>query len=84
MRSNDLDLTSLVDQQHEIMLEWQEPWPACGPDGEEVDANIALRATVHDCINIKRRYLKQAGNSLYKDDMACLLEFIIVNWAYLV
>lgn len=44
----------LLEGRHEIKLEWAEPWPACGPEGNDLDAHITISATVHDCVNTAR------------------------------
>lgn len=76
------NLTQLLKAQHAVMLEWVEPWPACGPEGNAVDAHVRLKATVHDCINLQRAADKQAGRPTTDDDDERRLgDFIAVHWA---
>jgi len=74
------DLSDLLEARHEAYLEWNEPWPACGPEGNDLDAHVTLRATVHDCINMSRRAAKASGFPTASDDENHLLDFIAVHW----
>lgn len=76
--------SALLDSRHETFLQWCEPWPACGPEGNDLDAHIILRATVHDCINMQRRVAKSAGRPTMGDDENHMLDFIAVHWARVV
>lgn len=78
------DLFALLESRHETMLQWCEPWPACGPEGNDLDAHIILRATIHDCINIQRRVAKAAGQQTMGDDANHLLDFMAIHWAQVV
>jgi hypothetical protein len=71
----------LLESRHETMLQWLEPWPACGPEGNDLDAYITLRATVHDCINMQRRAAKDAGHPTMGEDEKHLLDFIATHGA---
>jgi hypothetical protein len=84
MSSNTGDLAQLLEARHTAMLEWAEPWPACGPEGNALDAHVRLRATVHDCINLQRAADKQAGRPTMGDDERRLGDFIAVHWATVV
>jgi len=77
-------LGGLLETRHTAMLEWVEPWPACGPEGNTLDAHITLRATVHDCINLQRASDRHAGRPTMGEDARRLDEFIGVNWATVV
>jgi len=79
-RLRDHDLFALLESRHETMLQWCEPWPACGPEGDDVDAHIILRATVHDCINMQRRVAKAAGRPTMGGDKNHLLDFMVIHW----
>jgi hypothetical protein len=76
----DHDLFALLESRHETVLQWCEPWPACGPDGNDLDAHIILRATIHDCINMQRRAAKAAGRPTMGDDKNHLLDFMVIHW----
>jgi hypothetical protein len=71
----------MLEQRHTLKLVWVEPWPACGPEGNELDAHLELRATVHDCINMQRDSSKHSGRSTMGDDARRLDEFMAVHWA---
>lgn len=73
--------SDMLEQRHMLKLAWAEPWPACGPEGNAIDAHIELRATVHDCINLSRAVAKAAGRPTMGDDENHLLEFLAVHWA---
>ena len=77
-------LFALLESRHETMLQWCEPWPACGPEGNDLDAHIILRATIHDCINMQRRVAKAAGRPTASDDENHLLDFMAIHWARVV
>lgn len=77
-------LVGLLESRHTAMLEWVEPWPACGPEGNTLDAYITLRASVHDCINLQRAADRQSGRPTMGDDARRLDEFMVVQWATVV
>ena len=77
-------LFALLESRHETLLQWCEPWSACGPEGNDLNAHIILRATVHDCINMQRRVAKAAGRSTMGDDRNHLLDFMAIHWARVV
>lgn len=79
--SKNMTTEQLLERRHEIRLLWVEPWKACGPEGNEVNAHIELRATVNDCINMSRAAAKQAGHPTMGDDERHLLDFMAVHWA---
>jgi len=62
-------------------LEWCEPWPAVGPEGNTLDAHVKIRATVHDCINMARSVARHHGKPTMGNDREFLLDFIAVHWA---
>jgi hypothetical protein len=86
MNPNDdsTDLSALLEKRHETFLEWFEPWTACGPEGNDVDAHVTCRASVHDCINLSRLAARQAGRPTMGDDEAHLLSFMTIHWARVV
>jgi hypothetical protein len=73
--------TELLEKRHEVKLEWAEPWPACGPDGKDVDAHITISATVHDCVNLQRVAARAKGQPTVGNDEQFLLDFMAVHWA---
>jgi len=77
-------LFALLESRHETMLQWCEPWPACGPEGNDLDAHIILRATIHDCINLQRLAAKAAGRPTMGDDGNHLIDFMAIHWARVV
>lgn len=90
MPSDDLPAVSstglfdILESRHETMLEWCEPWPACGPEGNGLDAHIILRATVHDCINMQRLASKNRGGPTMGEDERHLLDFMAIHWARII
>lgn len=76
-----MEIKEMLEQRHALKLLWVEPWQACGPEGNPLDAHIELRATVHDCINMSRAAAKQAGRPTMGDDRNHLLDFMAVHWA---
>lgn len=77
-------IDELLEHRHETMLQWCEPRPACGPDGNDVDAHIIHQATIHDCINLSRAVARKAGRETMGNDREHLLDFIAVHWAEVV
>ena len=71
----------MLEQRHTLRLLWAEPWQACGPEGNELNAHLELRATVHDCINMSRAAAKQAGRPTMGKDEQHLLDFMAVHRA---
>jgi hypothetical protein len=74
----------MLEQRHETWLQWCEPWPACGPEGNDLDAGVVLKATVHNCVNLSRAAAKAAGRLTAGDDEDYLLDFIAIHWATVV
>lgn len=79
-----MNVTDLLESRHTTFLSWHEPWPACGPEGNELDAHVELRATVHDCINMQRAWEKSKDFPTDGDDGRRLEDFMAVNWAVVV
>lgn len=75
---------ALLERRHVAQLEWQEPRPACGPEGNPLDAHLTLRASVHDCINLQRLAALKAGRPTLGDDANHLLDFVASHWAKVV
>ena len=71
----------MLERRHELKLGWIEPWPACGPEGNDLSSHVEMRATVHDCVNMNRLSYRQKGFSTTGNDEQHLLDFIAVNWA---
>jgi hypothetical protein len=69
-----------LEARHETWLQWHEPWPACGPEGNEITAHVVLQATVHDCINLARRAAQLAGRPTMGNDGNYLLDFMAIHW----
>lgn len=74
-------LEQLLESRHLRRLTWAEPWPACGPEGNELSAHVVHSATVHDCINMQRLVAQRAGRPTMGEDDKHLLDFIAVHWA---
>jgi len=66
-----------------LELEWGDPWPACNPDGVEIDVYVTHRATVHDCINMARLMAKEKGKPTTGNDKEFLFDFMAVHWAWI-
>jgi hypothetical protein len=80
---NSQKISELLESRHDTYLEWVEPWPASGPDGKDVEANITIRASVNDCINLRRWHFKLPGQPTL-DERELLADFISVYWARVV
>lgn len=78
---SDADLTRMLENRHEVYLKWVEPWPACGPEGNDLSAHVEIRATVHDCINMERNLARASGRETAGNDRDRLLDFMAVHWA---
>lgn len=71
----------LLENRHQARLEWVEPWPAVGPQGNTLTAHVTLSATVHDCVNLQRSAAKSTGHPTLGNDARFLEEFMAVHWA---
>ena len=76
-----MEISEMLKKRHEVHLEWVVPWQSCGPEGNDLDACVYHRATVHDCINMARYSARENGRPTIGDDEEFLLDFIVVNWA---
>lgn len=78
------EVERMLENRHTTYLKWMEPWQACGPEGNDLDAHVELRATVHDCINMERLTCRAAGTPTVGNDRDRLLDFIAIHWASVV
>ena len=76
-----MTLEEMLENRHTTLLEWGEPWPATGPEGNDLSAHITLRATVHDCVNLRRHIAMLHGDPTMGNDDGFLADFIAVHWA---
>lgn len=76
-----MSIDELLENRHTTYLKWAEPWPACGPEGNELDAHVEMRATVHDCINLMRISYKEKDLPIMGNDGDLLYGFMTVHWA---
>ena len=72
----------MLESRHETRLYWDEPWEACGPQGNELTAHVTISATVHDCVNLQRAFAKSRGKSVLGNDREFLLDFMTAHYAY--
>ena len=72
-------LDRLLKNRHTSWLEWSEPWPGRDKEYNTLDAHVVMRATVHDCVNIMRRFVGRAAGDL--PDRELLRDFVMRNWA---
>ena len=75
---------AMLEARHRMKLGWVEPWPACGPEGNDIYAHLEVRATVHDCVSLQRAAVRQRGGDTMGNDARHLLDFMAVHWATLV
>jgi hypothetical protein len=75
-------IESLLESRHETILHWNEPWPACGPEGNDLIAHVTLSASIHDCINLQRRLAKSHGRETMGNDKEHLLDFMAIHLTY--
>jgi len=74
-------LEQMLEARMTTELEWCELWPSAGPEGNSLDANVKLRATVHDCINLARAVARHNRKPTMGNDREFLLDFIAVHAA---
>lgn len=79
-----MNIENLLENKHTAFLEWCEPWPATGTEGYEIIADVHIKATVYDCINLARSVAKALGRPWTENDAELLKDFVAVNWAYVV
>ena len=65
----------------EARVEWVEPWPSCGPEGDVISGHVTISCTVHDAINMQRSAAKQLGQPTMGRDAEHLADFIAVHGA---
>ena len=76
-----MEINEILETRHETYLSWEDPHPACGPEGNELYAHVEHRATVHDCINMARAVAKANGHPTMGNDDRFLEDFMAVHWA---
>lgn len=77
-----MTIEELLEKRHTEILAWSEPHPACGPEGNDLDAHVELQATVHDCVNMQRLKARAAGGGTMGNDADFLSDFIVTHWAF--
>ena len=76
-----MNLENLLEKRHEARVEWVEPWKACGPEGNALDAHVTISCTVHDAVSLQRSVAKQAGRLTVGNDAQHLADFMAIHWA---
>lgn len=76
-----MTLAEMLERRHTLELEWWEPWPASGPEGNELDAHVRTTANVHHCVNLQRHARSSAGRPPSGSDVDLLADFISTHWA---
>lgn len=84
MNTRLMRVSELLESRHDTYLQWHEPWPACGPEGNHLDAHVIIQATIHDCLNMQRLAEKAAGRPTTGSDEVRLADFMAVHWATVV
>lgn len=80
----DAELNAWMEARHTMSMQWREPLPACGPEGNLLDAHVTLRATIHDCVNMQRLVAQSAGRPTVGNDGQHLFDFMASKWARVV
>ena len=79
-----MKLEDALEERHTTWVMWKEPWPACGPEGNDLSAHVTMKMTVHDAVNVARHRAKSHGvTDLVGNDHDFLLDFMAVHWAEL-
>ena len=77
-----MGINHLLNNRHTIRLSWCEPRPGLTIDNNKVDCHITSCATVHDCINLMRRNIKERHcTNRYISDKTALVDFMGIYWA---
>lgn len=76
-----MTLTEMLERRHTLELEWWEPWPASGPEGNELDAHVRATANVHHCVNLQRHARSSTGVPPSDSDVDLLADFVSIHWA---
>lgn len=78
-----MTVTEALEHRHDTLVIWEDPWPACGPEGNHLPAHVEHRATVHDVINMEREVYRHNGRDTDLEDRFYLEDFMTVHWARL-
>jgi hypothetical protein len=78
-----MTILEAVENRHTTWVEFVTPWPACGPEGNDLTSYCINRMTVHDAINAGRASAKQRGLSTNGWDRLYLEDFLAAHWASL-
>ena len=74
-----LSVEYMLENRHEVNLEWYEPWPGRQRDGGQIDCHMTIKASVHHCVYLYRE--SHADSQSQMTDAECLQSFIAVHWA---
>ena len=77
-------MAQILENRFALLVEWSETWSARGPTGNPLSANVILRATVHDCINIQRAVAYQQNKPTIGNDANFLYAFMVNHQASIV
>jgi len=74
----------MLKEPEKTWLEWVDPWEGLDHENKPVLVTVVMRATVADCIKIRRRGMKfnPVGKDMNLSDMQLLCEFMAVHWAW--
>lgn len=64
------------------IVEWRKPRKGMDKEGKEVTANVTLRATPEDCINIQRERVRVLWGQTNPSDEVLLEDFFTTHWAF--
>ena len=76
-----MKIEDVLENRHTFRVRWGEPWPACGPEGNDLTADIESTATVHDAINMRRLISRSLDKPTSGMDADFLVDFLAVYWA---
>ncbi len=79
---NDYNMDLLLSHRHLFWVEWGEPVPCCGPEGNDLTGNQVVRMSIHDAINAQRYIAREEGKDTMGQDAEFLQSFINVHHAH--
>jgi hypothetical protein len=76
-----MDWNNALEHRHNWFVEWEEPWPGLGPEGNKLDCFVTNRMSVHDAINFQRFVYKENKSGIILTDLDLFKDFVVIHWA---
>lgn len=79
-----LKVEEILERRHELLVGFVEPWPALGPEGNELLSHVEVRMSVNDAVNHTRKIWADQGIEHRGKDRELIQDFLSIHWAVVI